>query len=56
VERGEIVGRVKNTMVSGNIFDALKELGPIGAEAKWVGGTLRTPAICCSRLGVASKG
>jgi len=56
VERGEVVGRVKDTMVSGNIYHALKELNAIGEEAKWVGGTLRTPALYCSRLAVASKG
>jgi len=56
VERGEIVGRVKDTMVSGNIYHALNELNAIGHEARWVGGILRTPAIYCSRLAVASKG
>ena len=56
VERGEIVGRVKDTMVSGNIYHALKELTAIGNEAKWVGGILRTPALYCPRLAVASKG
>jgi PmbA protein len=56
VERGEIVGRVKDTMVSGNIYHALKELTAVGNETKWVGGILRTPAIYCPRLAVASKG
>jgi PmbA protein len=56
VERGEIVGRVKDTMVSGNIYHALKELTAIGNEAKWIGGILRTPALYCPRLAVASKG
>ena len=56
VENGEIVGRVKDTMVSGNIYDALKELAAIGHEAKWVGGSLKTPALYLPRLAVASKG
>ncbi len=56
VERGEIVGRVKDTMVSGNIYHILKELNAIGREAKWVGGMLRSPALYCSSLAVASKG
>lgn len=56
VEGGEIVGRVKDTMVSGNIYEALKGLVAIGREGKWVGGTLRTPALYCPRLAVASKG
>jgi len=56
VENGEIVGRVKDTMVSGNIYDVLKELAAIGREAKWVGGMLRIPALYLPALAVASKG
>lgn len=55
VENGEIVGRVKDTMISGNIYDALKELITIGDEAKWVGSSLKTPAIHLAGLSVASK-
>jgi PmbA protein len=54
IENGQIVGRVKNTMVSGNIYQALKEI-VIGKEAKWVGGGVLTPAIYCPDLAVASK-
>jgi PmbA protein len=56
VENGESVGRVKDTMVSGNVYDILKELVAIGGEAKWVGGTLKTPALYLPGLAVASKG
>jgi PmbA protein len=54
VEHGRIVGRVKNTMVSGNVYQALKEV-VLGKEAKWVGGVVLTPAIFCPDLAVASK-
>jgi PmbA protein len=54
IENGKIVGRVKNTMVSGNIYQALKEV-VLGKETKWVGGAILTPAICCPDLAVASK-
>ena len=56
VESGEIVGRVKDTMVSGNIYDALKGLVAVGSEAQWVGGALRLPHLYISSLAVASKG
>jgi PmbA protein len=56
VEAGEVVGRVKDTMVSGNVYQALRDLVAIGREARWVGGFLRTPALYCSSLSVASKG
>jgi PmbA protein len=55
VESGEIVGRVKDTMVSGNIYDALKGLVAVGSEAQWVGGALRLPHLYISSLAVASK-
>jgi PmbA protein len=55
IENGRITGRVKNTMVSGNIYQALKEIAALGNEAKWVGGSVRTPHIYCSNLSVASK-
>jgi PmbA protein len=55
VENGEIVGRVKDTMVSGNIYRFLADLIAIGKEARWVGSSLRTPALYCPALGVVSK-
>ncbi len=55
VERGEIVGRVKDTVVSGNIYKALAENVAVGREARWVGAVL-TPAVFCSDLAVGSKG
>ena len=55
VESGEIVGRVKDTMVSGNIYQALKDGVVIGRDAKWAGGSLQTPHLYCPGLSVASK-
>jgi len=55
VESGKIVGRVKDTMVSGNIYQLLKQITAIGSEPKWVGGFLQTPHIYCPRLSVTSK-
>ena len=55
VENGKIVGRVKDTMVSGNIYQLLKQITAIGSEAKWVGGFLNTPPLYFSSVSVASK-
>jgi PmbA protein len=55
VESGKIVGRVKDTMVSGNIYQILKEVTTIGSEPEWVGGFLHTPPLYCTRLSVATK-
>src|SRR4030042_1316467 len=56
VENGEIVGRVKDTMVAGNLYQVSKELLAIGQEARWVGGTLQTPPLYCSGVWVTTKG
>jgi len=55
VENGKIVGRVKDTMISGNIYQVLKQPLGIGNEARWVDGILRTPALYCPCLSVVAK-
>jgi len=55
VENGRIVGRVKDTMVAGNIYELLKEVAAIGNDTRWVGSFLSTPSIYCPSVSVASK-
>jgi PmbA protein len=55
IEDGEIVGRVKDTIVAGNVHEALKRLVAIGSEGRWVGGSLFTPALWFEGLSVSSK-
>ncbi len=54
VEGGEIVGRVKDTVVSGNVYQVLNNVIGIGREGRWVGAVF-TPAICCSDLTIGSR-
>jgi len=54
--RGEIVGRVKDTMVAGNAYSALSNILALSKETEWIGGTLNTPYICIPQLTVVSKG
>jgi len=56
VENGEIVGRVKDTMIAGNVYQVLKELLGIGQETRWVRGILQTPPLYCSSVSVTTKG
>jgi PmbA protein len=56
VENGKMVGRVKDTMVAGNVYKILKDIAAIGSEAKWVGGFLQAPPLYCKGLSVSSKG
>lgn len=55
IEKGKITGRVKDTMISGNAYKALTSLKAIGNKGKWVGGSLKTPVICCDGISVASS-
>ncbi len=56
VRNGEVVGRVKDTVVSGNVYQILGNIGALSRESRWVSGFLRTPYILCPGLSVASKG
>ncbi|MFC1872197.1 TldD/PmbA family protein [Chloroflexota bacterium] len=56
VENGEITGRVKDTMISGNVYHLLKEITALGNKSEWVGGFLQAPHIYCPSLSVSSKG
>jgi PmbA protein len=55
IEGGEVTGRVKDTMVAGNVHEALKRLIAIGRESRWVGGSLRTPPLFFESLTVSAK-
>ena len=56
VERGRVVGRVKNTMISGNAYRALNDVLALGSERRWMGGGLFAPAIAVAGIAVSSKG
>jgi PmbA protein len=55
IENGFITGRVKDTMVSGNVYQVLKQIEAIGNDSRWVEGFLHTPSIYCANLSVAAK-
>ncbi len=54
IERGEIVGRVKDTMIAGNVYDALPRVGAIGSEQEWFASTC-SPAVKVAGLSVVAK-
>ena len=55
VQNGEVVGRVKNTLISGNVYSVLQDVQGLEKDAHWVGGALKTPAIYCGNVAVATK-
>lgn len=52
VEKGKIVGRLKDIMVSGNAYTMLNQVVALGSELRWVGST-RTPAIYLKEINLA---
>ena len=55
VEKGKIVGRIKDTMVAGNTMEALNDITAISDCAKWAFGEYSSPAFLFRSLGVAAK-
>jgi PmbA protein len=55
IENGKVVGRVKDTMASGNVYQLLKKV-ILGNDSRWVEGFLKTPSIYCPGMSVAAKG
>jgi len=55
IENGKVVGRVKDTMASGNVYQLLKKV-TLGSDSRWVEGFMKTPSIYCPGMSVAAKG
>ena len=55
VSHGEVIGRVKDTMITGNVYDVLSNLVGIGDSARWIGGRIKVPALYCRGVSVSAK-
>jgi PmbA protein len=53
VKKGKIVGRVKDTLVSGNVYQALKQVIALGNDAVWHG-SCHTPSILVDGLSITA--
>lgn len=49
IEKGEIKGRIKDTMISGNIYQSLKQVRDLGNDLTW-SGSCYTPSIIIDNL------
>lgn len=54
VQNGQIVGRVKDTMVAGNVYTALKQVTGLGNDGDW-NGHCYTPSLVVEGLSVTGK-
>ena len=55
VEKGKISGRLKNTVINGNVYTVLKSMRALGSDPQWMGGALKTPSIYCDGISVATR-
>ncbi len=54
IEHGEVIGRVKDTMVAGSVYTALKNLVELGGDAEW-NGSCYTPSVIVEGLSVTGR-
>jgi len=55
IENGEVVGRVKETSISGNIFELLRDNVLWLSKEKQRWGSMESPYVCLSNVSVMSK-
>ncbi|RKY68094.1 MAG: TldD/PmbA family protein [Candidatus Latescibacterota bacterium] len=55
IEKGEIVGRVKDVMLAGNSYEALNRVAAVGDKAEWGSGSRKTPPVLIEELSVVAK-
>jgi PmbA protein len=55
IKNGKVVGRVKDTMLFGNVYTALKHLVALGNDADW-NGACYTPSLIVEGLSVIGRG
>jgi len=55
IEKGKIVGRVKDVMIAGNAIEELKNIAALGNKSKWISGKYKFPHIYLKSLSVSSK-
>jgi len=51
IEKGQIVGRVKDTMIAGNVYSLLKQILALGSDCQW-NGSCYTPSLLIEDLSV----
>jgi PmbA protein len=54
VKNGEVIGRVKDTMVAGNVYTALKQVMQLGDDADW-NGSCYTPSLIVEGLSTTGR-
>lgn len=55
IEDGEVVGRVKDVSIAGNIYELLQDVSAISRETEWIYNSFRLPYILLPDMNVVAK-
>jgi len=55
IEKGEIVGRVKDVSIAGNVYDLLQDMAAVSRETQWVYRIFSLPYILLPDMNVVAK-
>ena len=55
IEKGEIVGRVKDVSIAGNVYDLLQDVAAVSQETEWVYRNFSLPYILLGDMNVVAK-
>ena len=55
IEKGEIVGRVKDVSIAGNVYDLLQDVAAVSRETEWVYRSFSLPYILLPDVNVVAK-
>lgn len=55
IEKGEVVGRVKDVSIAGNVYDLLQDVAAVSRESEWVDRTYLLPYILLPEVSVSTR-
>lgn len=55
IEKGEVVGRVKDVSIAGNVYDLLRSVAAVSQETEWIYTDLHLPYILLDEMNVVAK-
>jgi PmbA protein len=55
IEKGEIVGRVKDVSIAGNIYELLRDVAAVSRETEWLYYNFRLPYVLLDDMNVVTK-
>jgi PmbA protein len=55
IQKGKITGRIKDTMLAGNVYSAVKQIVALGNDCDW-NGPYYTPSVIVEGLSITGKG